>query len=421
MCLAVLAYRAWPRLHHQEIWAEDGMMYLPDALRLSWGSLLVPVGGFYQLVPRALITLWSRVLPPADWPIAINVSALVLAAAVLAIPVGRAYGWIIPDIRARFLLCLMFCLTPGLNEMIGNYPNLSWFFFFALAFMGLRDPVEPIPLWGLLLSAFLIASMAQAVFALPLFTWRVAESLRRRRTRAHLWRSVALLTALCVSIWVLWLIRESPDPLLPHAARHTLFLAFAKTTADSLLLLPLAGDRLAVALSGLATPWPRVVALVVMFAALMAAVIRLRERPAMPAVVLLTLGVACWPAVSWIARPGNLAAFLVPLDDVAIRHRYAFPSGLTALLLWMFLIHASRWSRSWKMALSLALLAGSLGIGTDRFTISAYGAELKWYRIAWFIERARTTGCPNPIVGSIYPGRWTFEYEDPRRPHCEAK
>jgi hypothetical protein len=421
VCAGVLVLRAWPRLRHPEIWAEDGLVYLPEALNAGWGSLLISSSSLYPTLARALLVGWTRVLPPSEWPAAVNVTALAITAAVFAIPVSRAYEWLIRDARARAVLCLMFCLLPGLNEMIGNYANLQWPLFFTVAFMGLRDPRDPLPVWAIVLSVACIASMAHAVFAVPLFAWRLFESVRSRRGAAYVWRTAAVIGALGISICALWLAREPEYPRMPGVAPWAMFMALVKTTGESLLLVPLLGDRPAIALSGLSTSWPRALVLIAAFTMLAAGLVRQWRRPAAHAIFVVTLTVVFWPVVSWLVRPANMGPFLIPLNEAALQHRYAFPTAFVAALLWMFLVHTSGASPRWRAGLSLILVVAALGLGTDRLRIRAYGDQLRWERIAWFLERARATGCPNPVVGNIYPGSWTFRYLDRSRPECGAE
>jgi hypothetical protein len=374
--------------------------------------------GFYSVIPRALTVVISSVLPSDAWAVAIHVSAVAIMAAVFAMPAGRAYAWLLPDARLRAALVAMLCLAPGLNEMAGNFANLPWVFFYALVFIGLRDPREPVLGWQLALSAGLIASMAQAVFAIPLFLWRVAEGLQSRRPASHVLRSGAIMAMLCAALPVLWLAREPDIPALPLAPLPSLALTLLRTTVDSVLLLPLLGERLSTELTAMAGSAPRLLAAAAAGALLLYGVARAWPRPGLRPVLLLLAGVICWPAVSWVSRPGNLGAFQAPLGEWFTHHRYAFPTAAAASLLWLFLLQASRLSRRWQSGLSLALVVIALGVGGDRFWIEPYGREWRWRLLVPTVDRSLRTGCPARVAGPIYPGRWVFEYERPQPAEC---
>jgi hypothetical protein len=365
--------------------------------------------------------IWTHVLPPAGWAIAINASSVAIMAAVLALPGGRGYGWLLADVRARVLCCVLLCLTPGLNEMAGNYANLPWLFFFTVAFLALRDPQLPLPFWSVLLSVAAITSTAQGVFAIPLLVWRTWDAVHRRRGRSQVLRNAAVLAALCLSVYLLWLAREREAPTLPMESWFVLLKTWVNTTMNSVLLLPLLGDLPAVLVRVRSSVWVRTCVVPVLLVILAIGVFRVRRRPAAMPILLLALGVLSWPAVASVARPASVALFRQPLTLVFAKHRYAFPSGIVASLVWMFVVHNGLKARGWRAGATIVLFAAGLGIGAHRFHIAAYGTEPKWSVAVRALEREKATGCPNPVVAPIYPGElWVFAYEDPRRPKCES-
>ena len=418
VCALLFSFRAWQRFIHMELWAEDGALYLAQALEHGLRSLTFTYGGFYHLVPRALVLLWLRALPLEWFAAAINISATLIFAAVAAMPIRRQYGWIIASDRVRCCLCLVFCLTPGLNEMVGNYCNLPWVFCFTVAFLGLKDPSAAISAGEALLAILAIASMGQALFLVPLFAWRLMESIQERRSRAHIFGNALLLALLAVSIGVLWLVRSSAAAG-PQQPLSDLTRVFVKTTRDAVLFLPWLGDRLTIAVSGMPTAWARALIATGTCALFCTAAARSRRNKAAQAGLLLLGGIALWPAVSWWARPGNFAVFAIPLNDAFTKMRYAFPTVFAAYLVWVLWIDFSKLHSAWKNSLYALLLLMNVGFGGSRFWIKQYGPERRWEQFAPRLKQARETGCPNPVAGSIYPDGWEVHYENGRR--CDER
>src|SRR2546430_9419024 len=75
VCALLFSFRAWQRFIHMELWAEDGALYLAQALEHGLRSLTFTYGGVYHLVPRALVLLWLRALPLEWVSAAVNISA----------------------------------------------------------------------------------------------------------------------------------------------------------------------------------------------------------------------------------------------------------------------------------------------------------------------------------------------------------
>jgi TM2 domain-containing membrane protein YozV len=300
--------------------------------------------------------------------------------------------------------------------MMGNYANLPWVLFFYLAFLGLRDPHLPIRIWELALSIGVIASIGQALFAIPLFAWRTNEGMKKRGLR-QTWTNAAMLSALVLATITLWFVREPEFAAVPHEAPGYLFQIFVKTTIDSLLV-GLLGDRTVITVTAMTTPVPRLIGIAVMLSLLGAGVLKFIRKREGRAVFLLVASVLIWPAVSWFARPGNLWVFAMPFNGIVVTMRYAFPSGIVASLLWMFLLHASPLKQSWKNFLSIFMAVLALSIGGSRFWIKEYGAERRWEQLAPKVDAALRDGCPNPVRGAIYPNGWYFHHWDPDHSLC---
>ncbi len=113
------------------IWAEDGMIFYPQALTHSvLGALFTPYAGYLQLFPRLMFD-WVSILPPAD---VAGAAAIVGAAslAALALFVFHASRGIIPSSAGRSLLVGAMVLLPlATGELLNNVVDAPWWFFFA--------------------------------------------------------------------------------------------------------------------------------------------------------------------------------------------------------------------------------------------------------------------------------------------------
>ncbi len=65
-CAVVLGLRAAPRLAHPALWAEDGAVFLKDALEQGWTPWL-PYAGYLHVVPRPPALFTHLPLAPDGW------------------------------------------------------------------------------------------------------------------------------------------------------------------------------------------------------------------------------------------------------------------------------------------------------------------------------------------------------------------
>jgi hypothetical protein len=161
------------------IWAEDGSVFLQDAMGNPSPSLwLAPYAGYMHLAPRvaASVAAWL----PIEWAPLLMTGGAALAVAALAALVYRIAAEHIPAAPERLALATSMVLLPvaGL-EGANAFANLHWYLLFASAWLTVGVPqtncAAAVAGFVLFVSA---ASSPFAALAAPILAWR---ALRKRR------------------------------------------------------------------------------------------------------------------------------------------------------------------------------------------------------------------------------------------------
>ncbi len=178
---------AWVLLERQAghrpwntIWAEDGGIFYPGALRHPLASLMQPYAGYLQLVPR-LIADTVALLPLRAAAAGFAVAGALLAAA-CAVFVCQASTGHIRTPALRWLLAAGVILLPSaLTELSGNAVNTPWYLLFALFWALLWRPRSG-PGTGLAAAVAFAAASSNALAAVfaPLVLGRVIALPRAR-------------------------------------------------------------------------------------------------------------------------------------------------------------------------------------------------------------------------------------------------
>jgi len=156
------------------LFAEDGQVFLTDALRDGPSALLNTYAGYLHLVPRSIALSCSSLVPPDAYVMCTGIAAgFVKAVAVtIAWPVltayARSWAWGLAAASA-------FVFIPvGNLEVLGNITNLRWFLV-AGAFFALLGTFRSAPV-AVIAAAFTFAASTSDPLALawmPLAAWRV--------------------------------------------------------------------------------------------------------------------------------------------------------------------------------------------------------------------------------------------------------
>ena len=126
----LLFWRAEPG-PNELIWAEDGTVFLRDALTGSWaGNVLTPYAGYMHLVPRTIAEL-VPLFPADQWALVLT-AASALTRALLAVFVFYACAGVLPGRVARGAIAIVVVTVPlGAFEVLNSIANLHWFLMIA--------------------------------------------------------------------------------------------------------------------------------------------------------------------------------------------------------------------------------------------------------------------------------------------------
>ncbi len=163
--LAVLASAAaWSRLPpttQQTVWAEDGTIFLNDAISGAPAThLFAGYAGYLQLLPRLIADVVIRTVDVADAGVAINLASC----AVVGLGASLVY-WCARDVIGasplRLVLCSITVLAPlAPIELLGNAANLHWFFIWITLWILLYEPRTRMGAWMLAIVT-LIGAMSE--------------------------------------------------------------------------------------------------------------------------------------------------------------------------------------------------------------------------------------------------------------------
>ena len=217
------------------LWAEDGQVFLQDAIDKPFAATLFePVAGYMNLVPRLMATIVSAFpLIDAAWLVALMSSMIVALVALFVYDESRT---IIRDPRLRFVVAISVILLPAEAwELTANLTNLHWYLLFACFWAVISDLMDRRRLVTRAVVAF-VAPLCDplAVLLLPV----AVRSYLIRRRRASLVVPAALIAGLAVQGLV---VLEAPAAPARTSAFHLedLPAIFGFRVAGSLLI----GDR----------------------------------------------------------------------------------------------------------------------------------------------------------------------------------
>ena len=111
-------------------WAEDGKIFIQQAIYYHFWSLLIPYSGYLHTLPR-LVTLLSLSFGLVNAPFLMNLSSLLLSAFSISYLARKQFGVIVGNDLHRYLLCGLVACLP-VPEIFLNITNIHWFLSFWL-------------------------------------------------------------------------------------------------------------------------------------------------------------------------------------------------------------------------------------------------------------------------------------------------
>ena len=174
LAIAIQIARMWPSKPLNSIWAEDGYIWLHDALtRDLLDALTTPYNGYLQTVSRLVAA------PVSEFPVEWFAPAMALAGAAIvtgcAFLVWRASAGHIESPFLRAALASLVVLLPTVGtETLANVTNTIWFLVFAGFWILLWRPATLTRAAGAAAVLFVAAiSTAGVLFLFPLWLLRL--------------------------------------------------------------------------------------------------------------------------------------------------------------------------------------------------------------------------------------------------------
>lgn len=159
------------------IWAEDGAIFLQDAMsRRGILDVFAPYQGYLHVVPRAALKFVARFLSVDDYATAISLlsSGVVALIALLVFHCSKALSGNIL-VRVAWASITIF-VAPGALETLGNFANVHWYFLWLAPWVLLK-PAESRGESLLLFTAAVLASLTEilTIMFVPLFLYALMD------------------------------------------------------------------------------------------------------------------------------------------------------------------------------------------------------------------------------------------------------
>jgi hypothetical protein len=175
-CVIIISRRSGV-LFDAQLWAEDGFLFLNEAIRQGWQSIAVPYAGYIHFVPRIITCLslqLSEILGQGIvWaPTIMNACTIVLSSLCAVYICSSKFHWM-GGIYFRMLLSFFILVFPDAYETFGNVTNIHWWLG-ILEFFLLWNVLQSskIPNWiDTILLSIVVISSPNGLIVLPALLW----------------------------------------------------------------------------------------------------------------------------------------------------------------------------------------------------------------------------------------------------------
>lgn len=406
--LILTILRGWDRLIHAQIWAEDGTIFLYEALYQPFGSLFLPYAGYYHTLPRLLSSVLTQVFP-LDWVPALIVfvsySFFVLAITEI---IRNEYEWFIPGKRNRLLLVLLITFAPSMEETWGNLANIHWFGLLYIGLLGMKSLHYRFRVRDYLLVFLFIGSEGGAIIYFPLFLYRLWYQWKVKKEKGFLIQEGIILSMITLFFIPILLLRSAGSDTSAFSHLGEALYCWRLNVFHLFFLHPVAGDQGVFYFMKHSPEAIEIILLFFGFSFLFFSFIKGRIN------TWELLFFACTSALSLmvsLARPD-----LYPVLSTYFQRnpywwemRYSFLMSATGIILWFRLMSLLPGKRALLVTIfSIWYLIHSL----PSLFIKAYGAEQHWVEQAISIEQVLQSNQPDSLKVPIYPDGWEILFMD---------
>jgi len=431
ICFIIIGYRGWDRLTHPELFAEGGLQFVSGALHYGWRSLFAMYDGYMHVFPRLIANLAVSFAPVPYIP-AFTVTACYMLAALVAANFTRpCYRWLVPSDMARIMFSVLFCLLPGMNEMLGNLPSAHYFLFMLLSMLVLKDPKVTYTFWELLGTGLIVLSSGLEVIFIPavcvrigynlisdtkLTSNRVLSTLKRHRGDIILLFTILISTLhLIVNKLLFTSLEENTFPITTISFElNDLLTGLMNTINIYFFLHPFGGTTTTTEIIRFI---PGTILFLCALCLLTVTFLKFAEEKPLQlfSISACILGILTIPIMIYFFRPQGFPFFM--LDQVWFYYkwwmRYNYIFSMSGLMLWIVIIRPRRlWPLdNLRSVFALILITASLSQAQYYFIINRYGDEAKWSKTSTLLESSISTGEPKDLEIESYPtSGWNFSY-----------
>ncbi len=208
---AILFSRRPDAVLNAQFYAEDGMVWYPDAYQFGLHSYLMPVAGYLHALIRT-VALLSLLVPFSTAPLVMNLWALVVE--ILPVNVFLSSRFSNINLTTRLLGSALYLALPNTFEVHANITNVQWHLVLIACMLLLARPASS-RVWQIFDAVVLVlASLSSPISVLLVCV--AAAMWWKRRERQSLWGLALLVPGALVEVLVA-LLSHTREPV-PNGA-----------------------------------------------------------------------------------------------------------------------------------------------------------------------------------------------------------
>jgi hypothetical protein len=387
----ILFSRIYERIFFPTLWAEDGFLFMRDAIQFGFENLTVSYAGYFHTIPRLISIFVFYLIPVKYYPLAILFICVSIYIYVITEFTKIEYECFISSIYFRILLVLLLCFVPGLFEVLGNLANLHWILFFYLSILFIKNSNYNWSYKDLLIILLILLSTGEPIVFIPLLLFRIFLVYKKY---SNLLIKNLLILFFILSTSILNLSKKSEQPPgTPHSTKE-IIMGANYVLNNFYIYQPIIGEKKLNRFFKFDLTLYKYTGLL-FFSILVFLILRkkLYLENYFFEILLLVLGI---PILTFIVRPGSLISY-INLDGIW-NYRYAFALAPWGMLLWFKMID-SFFKEKTRVVLIILFSLFYLVNSIHRYKLEAYDKTVNWYEHYTLIEKSIQTGCPkNPSI-----------------------
>lgn len=322
--------------------------------------------------------------------------------------VKKEYNWIIPDARAKLLLILCWCSTPGLDEVLGNLANLHWILLTFLAILSLKDLKSEYTFVDLAIAFFCISSEGASFILVPVFLSRIVLKFPKTKSLKSVASEISILGFMSLFVILNFAVKDGQSSMSFGINQWSVF--FQNFTShfiiepflgDNLTLLTVKSQRFFISVGS-------VVLLVLGFLFI--------KRKSKRFILIFFASVCMLPVLISMARVNNVDVLLNYFNSWVSwwQYRYSFFLPFFGYMFWVWVLSNQKSNRTIKIAF-IWLLFVSLVINTSRIFNRPIGINREWIASSSKIDLAKKGILKQEFLLPIYPNGWKIKIKNKSR------